>query len=348
VSERTIRAVAPLRALALLVVLLLVPGERAAAHELSLARFHLARGAGTDSYELVVTLTGSAALAEPRPLRWPERCRESATTKEASREQTVFRIRFECPGGLQPTDVVGTSWGSDGGIFTSELAESSFSVLLAGDGGGVAVPIGRAESRARGAGDVAVEYGGLGMSHILEGWDHLAFVLCLCLLVTGTALLWLVSAFTIGHSISLALAYLGYVSVPMMPVEAIIALSVAFMAREALFARRASGTDRARAPALSARYLAVVTGFGLLHGLGFASQLDDLGVSARERVVGLLSFNVGVELGQLLFVALALTALVLTRVAGVERHARLAALYGAGALGMFWFLDRVVLFVRMG
>ncbi len=78
--------------------------------------------------------------------------------------------------------------------------------------------------------EVSRDYTTMGISHILEGWDHLAFVLCLCMLARGRALLWLVTAFTLGYSVSLALAYLGHLDLPMPPVEAVIALSVAFMA----------------------------------------------------------------------------------------------------------------------
>jgi hydrogenase/urease accessory protein HupE len=161
----------------------------------------------------------------------------------------------------------------------------------------------------------------LGFTHILEGADHLAFVACLCMLVRGSALLALVTAFTAGHSISLALSYLGIVQVPTAPVEAVIALSVAFMAREALVA-----SDRD-----NRRYLVVVAAFGLLHGLGFAAALQDLGIPRADRAVALAGFNSGVELGQLLFVFIVTTV----------RRFRVPVLYAAGVLGMFWTFERL-------
>jgi hydrogenase/urease accessory protein HupE len=104
--------------------------------------------------------------------------------------------------------------------------------------------------------EVAAEYTGLGIVHILEGLDHLAFVLCLCMLTRGATLLWPVTAFNVGHSISLASSFLDVVAIPVPPVEATIAVSIAFLAREALVARRGQ-----------LRYMTVAAGFGLLHGL---------------------------------------------------------------------------------
>ena len=161
----------------------------------------------------------------------------------------------------------------------------------------------------------------LGVTHILDGADHLAFVACLCMLVRGSALLALVTAFTVGHSVSLALSYFGVIHLPAAPVEAVIALSVAFMAREALV-----GTDRS-----NGRYLAVVAFFGVLHGLGFASALQDLGIPRSDRLMALASFNGGVEVAQLMFVVV-LTTL---------RRWRVPILYAAGTLGMFWTFERI-------
>jgi hypothetical protein len=188
---------------------------------------------------------------------------------------------------------------------------------------------------------VAAEYTQLGVTHILGGLDHLAFVLCLCLLTGGTSLLLLVTAFTLGHSISLALSFLGVVAVPAPPVEATIALSIAFMAREALLTRR----DSADAARSQVRYMAVVVSFGLLHGLGFASVLGELGVSAGERITGLIFFNIGVEIGQLMFVSIVLALLWVARHARFDSPLRTAVLYGVGTLGMFWTYERVAGFV---
>jgi methylamine dehydrogenase heavy chain len=214
--------------------------------------------------------------------------------------------------------------------------------MLHGAGGRVLLPLAEAAVVERSLADVASEYTSLGVVHILEGMDHLAFVLCLCLLTSGTRLLLLVTSFTLGHSFSLALAYLGVVSLPVPPVEAIIALSIAFMAREAFIARR-NDDDSIKA---RLRHVAVVGAFGLLHGLGFASVLDGLGVSPLERTTGLVFFNLGVEIGQLLFVAGVVGLMTLARHISLHAPLRTAALFAVGTLGAFWTLERVSGFLR--
>lgn len=328
------------RLLACMLLLGALPGG---AHELNLARFELghdgsAEGPGTH-YRLLVLLPDARALAGPERLVWPDGCEVSSRQEMFQGGRTRLEFAFTCSDGLAPDAVLVTTWGQDGAVFTSHLAvgEEPFTRVLAGRRSGVELPLGQAEPRPRALSDVAADYTGLGMFHILEGWDHLAFVLCLCLLVTGRALILLVTAFTVGHSASLALAYLGYLTVPMAPVEAVIALSVAFMAREAVLMPAHPQASHG----VGLRYPAIVTGFGLLHGLGFASELEGLGVSPGERIIGLVSFNVGVEIGQLLFVALVLFLQSGARLLAWERPARQAALAGAGVLGMYWFTERI-------
>src|SRR5690606_35571779 len=143
------------------------------------------------------------------------------------------------------------------------------------EGGTLSLPMVSGEMSARPLPQIATYYTWQGILHILGGWDHLAFVLCLCLLAQGRFLVLLVTTFTVGHSISLALSFFDVISIPVPPVEAVIALSIAFMAREALLVRR----DGAPGDARRRRQLAVVAGFGLLHGLGFATVLRELGVA---------------------------------------------------------------------
>lgn len=140
------------------------------------------------------------------------------------------------------------------------------------------------------------DYTFLGFEHILAGLDHLLFVLGL-LVISGTAkrILLTVTGFTLAHSITLFLSTMGLVSIPIVPVEAVIALSILFLAHE--IARKHTGSWTYRAPVI------VSFGFGLLHGLGFASALGDVGVVANQILLSLLFFNVGVELGQLAFIA---------------------------------------------
>jgi len=154
--------------------------------------------------------------------------------------------------------------------------------------------------------EVAVSYWRMGVVHILEGIDHLLFLLALLLIVSGfRQLLWTITAFTVAHSVTLAAATLGFVNVPPAPTEAVIALSILFLAVE--ITRKHDGVVglTERKPWL------VALAFGLFHGLGFAGALSEVGVPAHEVPLALLMFNVGVETGQILFVV---------AVAGVQQH----------------------------
>jgi len=188
------------------------------------------------------------------------------------------------------------------------------------------------------AGPAASGYFVLGLEHILFGVDHLLFVLCLVLLVRGLGpILRTVTAFTVAHSITLGLATLGYVNMPSAPVEAVIALSIVFLATE--IAKR-----RAGAPSLTERQPWLVAFiFGLLHGFGFAGALSDVGLPANDIPLALLLFNVGVEAGQLLFVAAVLLVVMgLRRVASAPpAWLRPTPAYGIGALATYWLIARV-------
>lgn len=190
--------------------------------------------------------------------------------------------------------------------------------------------------------DVMRDYGRLGVEHILGGPDHLLFVFGLVLLAgTARRLLATVSAFTLGHSVTLSLAALGFVDFPSRVIEAAIAASVLALAVE--LARRPAS------PTLMRRYpWAMATTFGLLHGLGFAGALREAGLPAGEIPAALLSFNVGIELGQLAFV---LAVLAIGRAAGglvarMPPWARRVPVYGMGSLAGYWWLERMLAFVR--
>jgi hydrogenase/urease accessory protein HupE len=180
-----------------------------------------------------------------------------------------------------------------------------------------------------------------GVEHILFGFDHLLFVLALIVIVRSTrTLLLTVTAFTVAHSITLSLATLGLVHVPGPPVEACIALSILLVAGE--IARLQQGQ-----PSLTAtRPWAVAFAFGLLHGLGFASALIDLGLPQGDIPLALFAFNAGVEVGQLAFIAAVLgiirlgTLVPIPPVAGYRL--RTATSYGIGTVAGFWFVERLV------
>lgn len=190
----------------------------------------------------------------------------------------------------------------------------------------------------RSAWQVAWDYTVLGVDHILSGFDHLTFVLALLLIVSGARrLLVTVTSFTLAHSITLAAATLGVMWVPGPPVEATIALSILFLASELVKVNRGQAS-------LTARYPWVVAfTFGLLHGFGFAGALGDVGLPQNEIPLALLMFNVGVELGQLLFIAAVLALLAVVRKVRTEwpDWAHQLPAYGIGSIAAFWFIERI-------
>ncbi|MCG8455568.1 MAG: HupE/UreJ family protein [Holophagales bacterium] len=256
---------------------------------------------------------------------------EPSMRTEGTGMRASWRIR--CPGGL-----AGKTVGVDG-IATSR-ADVLLRVTLADGREQQAVltadtpsyPIRGSSGRL----GVTRDYIELGLHHILAGWDHLLFVLGLVFLVRGgKRLLWTITAFTLGHSVTLALASLGVVNVPQAPVEIIIALSIYVLAVELV--RQREDSLMQRAPWL------VASGFGLLHGLGFAGALREVGLPAAEIPLSLFAFNVGIELGQLLFIAVLLVAgaalakLELGREGWVYR----IPAYGIGSFAMFWVFERL-------
>lgn len=185
--------------------------------------------------------------------------------------------------------------------------------------------------------EVFVDYLTIGFEHILSGTDHLLFVFGLFLLCATLApLVKTITSFTVGHSITLSLAALGYTSLPSGPIEALIAASVLMLAVEL-----ARDTDR---ETLMRRYpwpMALL--FGLLHGMGFAGALREVGLPQGEIPMALFSFNVGIELGQLVFVAgLAAGAALLRRVELPIPLPQRAAVYVMGSLAAFWTIERTV------
>jgi len=185
---------------------------------------------------------------------------------------------------------------------------------------------------------VMADYFRLGVEHILGGVDHLLFVLALMLIVgSARRLIATITAFTIAHSITLAAATLGWVHVPQKPVEAVIALSIVFVAGEILHIRQGR-------PGVARRWPWIVAfTFGLLHGFGFAGALTEVGLPQKEIPLALLMFNVGVEAGQLFFIGLVLTGLSVARrlLGHPVSWAVPAAAYGIGGMSAFWVIDRV-------
>jgi hydrogenase/urease accessory protein HupE len=176
-----------------------------------------------------------------------------------------------------------------------------------------------------------------GIEHILFGFDHLLFVLALMLIVRSTRTLILtITAFTVAHSITLTFATLGWVSPPTGPVEIMIAFSIVLVAAEIVAQERGQTSLTIAAPWI------VAFAFGLLHGFGFASALQNLGLPQGDIPLALFCFNLGVEIGQLMFVALILAAAALLRkFLEVPRRAVLASAYSIGIIAAYWTLERL-------
>jgi hydrogenase/urease accessory protein HupE len=176
----------------------------------------------------------------------------------------------------------------------------------------------------------------MGIGHLLTGWDHLAFVLGLVLLVGDwRRLLGTVTSFTLGHSLTLSLAALGFVRLPAGPIEAAIALSILILAVEL--------AHRDRPSLLGRRPWLMAASFGLLHGLGFAGALAQVGLPVREIPLALLSFNVGIELGQIAFIlaVLGLSFALSPLLRRLPAWTTAVPTYCIGSLAAFWLFQRL-------
>ena len=189
--------------------------------------------------------------------------------------------------------------------------------------------------------EVARTYVVLGIEHILTGIDHLLFILALLIITRGGWKLFkTVTAFTISHSLTLSAAALGWVTVPQQPVEALIALSIVFVAAEIIRLRRGVSSITASAPWV------VAFTFGLMHGLGFAGGLNEAGLPARHIPTALLFFSAGVETGHFMFIGVVLAAIALVRRIRIPfpRWAELIPPYAIGGVAMFWVIQRIIAF----
>lgn len=179
-------------------------------------------------------------------------------------------------------------------------------------------------------------YLGMGITHILGGWDHLLFVIGLTLLVTRKQILGVATSFTLAHSLTLALAAFGFLTLPTRVVEILIAASIVLLAIEILKNRQGKDSLAARRPYL------IGFAIGLIHGCGFASALAEIGLPKGTELLALLLFNIGVELGQFAVIGLAIFALAIIARTGAKnlRVTETLATYFIGAIAMFWVIDR--------
>ncbi len=188
--------------------------------------------------------------------------------------------------------------------------------------------------------DVIKTYSKLGVEHILLGIDHLLFVLALIMITKGKwRILKTITAFTLAHSITLSLAALGYVNFPTPPVEAVIALSIVFLAVEIVKNINGKETLTSQKPWL------VAFTFGLLHGFGFAGALADIGLPQQDIPWALAFFNVGVEIGQIVFVLVVLTFIkLLSYKKNWPVFIKKIPAYAIGSMAAFWLIERIVRF----
>lgn len=313
----------------------LVLAAAAHAHEVRPAYLEL-RELGPERFALLWKVPARGEQRFGVRLVLPERCTAIDDPLETwTGDAWIERATLRCPGGLD-----GERIAIDG------LAATVIDVLVRvarADGSAQSARVTPADpsfvvETAPGRLGVARAYVGLGIEHILTGVDHLAFVLALLLLVgPGRRLLATVTAFTIAHSVTLAAATLGAVHVPPRPVEAVIALSIVFVAAEILHGAAGRPGITARQPWL------VAFTFGLLHGLGFAGALADVGLPAQAVPLALLCFNVGVELGQLAFIAAVLAVAALVRRMRVRwpPWSWYVPPYAIGAVAAYWTFERL-------
>jgi hydrogenase/urease accessory protein HupE len=322
------------RELVVLAAVLLTAGS-AAAHRLAPSLLELRESAPGGALEVLwKTPLQRPAGVELAPVL-PEDCAvEGAPRPGAEGTAATLRFRLVCEGGP-----VGRRFGVEGlGASRTEalvrvaLADGrSFQTVLRGDDPPFLVP-----ERQRPL-QVLLAYLGLGFRHILEGLDHLLFVLGLVLLVNGVRrLVWTITAFTVGHSITLSLAALGFVGLPQGPVEVAIAFSILVVAVEI------AGRDPERPTLLARLPWLMAGGFGLLHGLGFAGALREIGLPQEEIPLALFSFNVGIELGQLVFVLAVLGFASLARSPFSRAPVWLTRVpaYAIGSLAAYWCIER--------
>ena len=184
----------------------------------------------------------------------------------------------------------------------------------------------------------AITYLGLGVEHILLGIDHLLFVLALLLLVQGwRQVIVTITAFTVAHSLTLGAATLGFVNVPQSPVEAVIALSIVLVAAEVVHRQQGKSNIAQQWP------WAIAFTFGLLHGFGFAGALNEIGLPQQAIPLALLFFNVGVEIGQILFIAAAFVVWAMLRsvLVRLPKAFDYAPAYAIGIVAAFWTIQRI-------
>jgi hydrogenase/urease accessory protein HupE len=299
--------------------------------------FQLSKAEREGQYEFIAEYPASKMSQEL--ITWPLGCSALETKQYESNDVVIQTYLINCDRPLLNGDIITVPYQVEAAIFEIQLGAWESRTIAASNNAGFQLIL-----QADGAGNkallnIATEYLNQGMLHIWFGWDHLAFVFCLCLLITGLRqLFWTIAAFTIGHSVSMALSFFKLVTISIPPVEAIIALSVVLIAREAWLQ---INQDNKQSKAERNRTLIIIVSFGLIHGLGFASALENIGVAVNERIPALIFFNLGVELGQITFVAIVFALMALLKKAQKAQVFSRLALVCVGSAGSFWVIERI-------
>ena len=304
-----------------LALLMLALGANASfAHEMTLAEMEL-RETRPGEFLWQWGQSGAKPIADVLTPRWPQGCEADSSMLRCGAGGLTGEMSVEGVGAEYSAALVKVFW-RDGQSRVYTLTGNHPTVHLYGSA-----------DDPRGRGEIARAYLVLGVEHILSGIDHLLFVAALLFLVGfRRKLVWTISAFTLAHSLTLASAALGWLTLRPAPVEAAIALSIVLVAAEAL---RDRATLARRLPAMVA-FL-----FGLVHGLGFAGALKEIGLPESHLATALLTFNLGVEAGQLLAVGVVWAGWRVLKRFPVVQLGRVPVLYGIGALAAFWSLSRI-------
>jgi hydrogenase/urease accessory protein HupE len=322
--------------LKLILLAAIAPGV--CAHEVRPAYLEL-RQIGSETYDALWKVPGQGDLRLGLYVELPASCTNvNEPNRSMANNAYTERWTVKCAGSLSGgkiyiaglsatgTDVLVRLERLDGSTEVARLTPSSPSFVVAAAASAVGV---------------ARTYTVLGIEHILSGIDHLLFVLALIIITRGGwKLVKTVTAFTLSHSVTLTAATIGFVHVPQRPVEAVIALSIVFVAAEIVRMRRGIQSITVSAPWI------VAFSFGLIHGLGFAGGLRDAGLPVAHIPTALLFFSLGVETGHFLFigVVLSLIALALRVRIPFPRWIELVPSYAIGTIAMFWVIQRLAAF----
>ena len=306
---------------AFLSVVLLVSGAQAYAHEMTMADLTMREVAPKEFVWAWGVPGKNTPISQDLTPVWPEGCVGDAKTVRCGERGLAGSLAVNGIGKNYSAVILRITWqGEQRSTFT--LTKNQPAARLFGSA--------RDE---RDAGQVAQTYAVLGIEHILSGIDHLLFVISLLFLVGfRRQLLATITLFTVAHSLTLAASALGALTLRPPPVEAVIALSIVLVSAEALSQK---DTITRRWPGI------VAFVFGLIHGLGFAGALKEIGLPEQHANMALLTFNLGVEAGQLVVIGLAWLVVLASRKFTSTTTARQVILYGIGSISVFWTLSRI-------